>query len=53
MRWQKKLTKSERHHLHCHTLREVKELREWQHKLDSTKEVCWDCRSIAIKLGLE
>ena len=57
MKWQKKLNKKEMTHLKddagCHTLAQFRETRERQRKLDPSKEVCFDCRSIALKLGME
>lgn len=57
MRWQKKLNKAELTHLrkdaNVRTLAELKETRAGQKALDPAKEVCWDCRRIAIKLGIE
>ena len=57
MRWQDKLTKKELQHVRvdagCRTLADIKTNREGQKKLDPTKEVCWECRHIAIKLGIE
>lgn len=55
MRWQQKLTKEERKHLRKNgitTLYELKEIREWQTRL-TDKVVCWDCKSIARKVGIE
>lgn len=56
MKWQSKLTKAELKHLKaadCKTLQHIKDTRAWQKNLDPDREVCWDCRSIAIKLGIE
>jgi hypothetical protein len=54
--WRNKLNKTELHHLkmsHIVTLTDFKETRTAQKELDRTKEVCYECRHIAIKLGLE
>ena len=57
MKWQKKLTKKEMTHLKkdagCDTLAQFRENRDGQRLLDPTKEVCFECRRIAIKLGGE
>jgi hypothetical protein len=57
MNWQKKLNKTELHHVHndagCKTLDDFRQNRIGQKELDPTKEVCYQCRHIAIKLGLE
>lgn len=58
MRWQKKLTKKELQHFKFATrgdmtLAGFKQNREEQRKLDPNNEVCWECRSIALKLGIE
>jgi len=63
MRFQKKLTKRERNHLvvacgcpsNRLTLKAFKAAREAQHEIKAKDgiEPCYDCRQIAIKLGLE
>jgi hypothetical protein len=35
------------------TVAAFKANREAQKRLDPNKEVCWECRAIAIKLGIE
>lgn len=54
--WNTKLSKKELKHLHengMKTLHDIKETRRQQHILDASREVCWECRSIALKLGVE
>ena len=55
--WRSKLTKPELKHLEadagCKTLDSFRQNRRDQKKLDPEKEVCFVCRSIAIKLGIE
>ena len=58
MKWQKKLTKKEIQHFRyatdgVATLEAFMESREKQRNMDMGKEVCWECRSIALKLGME
>ena len=60
MKWQKKLNKKELSHLRenkMHTLQDMRENREKQRSLmeRSTNggEICWDCKIIAQKLGIE
>lgn len=60
MKWQKKLTKKELDHIRETTnhlsLREFKRNREEQIKLMVEKgwsEPCFECRTIALKLGVE
>jgi len=59
MRWQEKLTQKELKHLHAQgitTLRGLRETREHQRAMKAacaTVEPCFDCLSIARKLGLE
>lgn len=58
MNWQKKLNKAERQHFFFATngrptLTVFKENRTAQKQLDAQKEVCFDCRKIAQKLGIE
>lgn len=58
MNWIKNLNKTELEHFRYATngdmtLRTFKHNREEQHQLDPTQEVCYDCRSIALKLGIE
>ena len=65
MRWQDKLTARERRHLrevNVLTIKALKRMREHQRerKRDAEKrgiknpvEPCYECRDIAIKLGLE
>lgn len=57
MNWQKKLNKTELKHLNkdagCKTLADFKANRESQKKLDPAREVCFDCKTIARKLGIE
>jgi len=53
MKWQKKLTKKELNHVKefCGgTLTTFKQTRELQTK---EPEACWECRFIAVKLGIE
>jgi hypothetical protein len=59
-KWQKKLTAAERKHLvkdaSCHTLFDVRNLRESQKELEKSLPgtvACWTCRIIARKLGIE
>jgi hypothetical protein len=55
MKWQKKLTKKELKHLqevHVTTLRAFVQLRKDQNA-QVWKDPCFDCRHIAIKLGIE
>lgn len=60
-KWKRGLTKEERKHLHqvakCTTLAAFKETVEYQEKRRKEcpgpqYEPCWDCKSIARKLGL-
>lgn len=62
MKWKKKLTKKELKHIkettNGGTLAEFKRNREWQVRPDQEfgkepDEMCFECRSIARKLGLE
>lgn len=60
MKWQEKLTEQElvhlRKHAAVHTLAQFKDNRISQHEFCvkvSIKELCADCRIIAIKLGIE
>lgn len=56
MSWRKSITKKERKHMAVHGVRshdDMKIMRERQKELDPDREVCWDCRSIAVKLGIE
>jgi hypothetical protein len=58
MKWQKKLNTSEMIHFRFATHGDMtitgfKLSREAQHKMSPNQEMCWDCRNIAIKLGIE
>ena len=61
MKWQDKLTKKELKHMKdiagCHSLKTFKENRKGQIQMRESgkfdREPCFDCRSIALKLGLE
>jgi len=57
MNWRKELNKTERNHFwndaKCRSLKDFMETRECQKALDSKREVCWECRNIALKLGVE
>ena len=59
MKWQDKLNSREHKHLKetgATTLKQLRELRQAQRIIADgagAKELCWDCRSIAITLGLE
>lgn len=57
MNWMNKLNETERQHIAndagCKTLAQFKDVRAAQKRLDPKKEICFDCRHIAIKLGLE
>lgn len=60
MKWQNKLTKSELIHLKfdakVNTLRDLKECRSAQKEFAATvnsPELCFDCKIIAQKLGIE
>ena len=58
MKWQKKLTASERKHLSEHeirTLNDVRITRQGQAEMRGTdcRDVCQECRTIALKLGIE
>ena len=57
MNWTKLLNKKELTHVRttagCKSLEQFKQNRKEQHELSPDKEVCWDCRSVALKLGLE
>ncbi len=58
MKWKKKLLKKELKHLQemgITTLAQLKETRKFQieQKDRTNRESCWDCRSIAEKLGLK
>jgi hypothetical protein len=52
--WRSKLTKQELNHLKVggiHTLKELRETRKFQ--IEVTKFDCFECKHIAIKLGIE
>jgi hypothetical protein len=55
--WTDGLTESEIRHLTedagCKSLADFEMTRHEQKRLDSKKEVCYDCRHIALKLGIE
>jgi hypothetical protein len=55
--WTDGLTESEINHLTevagSKSLEDFKTTRREQKRLDSKKEVCYECRHIAIKLGIE
>jgi hypothetical protein len=57
MRWQKRITKKQLKHIRetttNGTLREFKENREFHHKESPSREMCWDCRKIALRLKIE
>ncbi len=56
MKWQDKLTKAEKEHMREQKMRtkwDMEQNRKGQKGLDSAREVCWTCRSIAQKMGLE
>jgi hypothetical protein len=58
MKWQNKLDVREMNHLRYATkgrmtIRDFKASREAQHKMSPDKEMCWDCKNIAVKLGIE
>lgn len=57
MKWQNKLNKHDKTHLReqgMRTLQDIAAMRNDQRKLTGGKdEACMDCKSIAIKLGIE
>ena len=61
MRWKDKLTKKELSHLRetldTLTLRDFRRSRKWQNERGrnsaSNRELCFSCRRIALKLGIE
>jgi electron transfer flavoprotein alpha subunit len=61
MNWTKRLTKAQMAHLlndggvgSLESFKQIRKLqKEMQAKVAGSREVCWDCREIAVKLGLE
>ena len=60
MNWKSKLTKTERKHLSEHEIRTLNDIRitrekqaEMRASTPGSRELCYECKSIAIKLGIE
>lgn len=53
MSW-KEVTKAERKHIWpIRSMQGMKNMREAQMKMSGGEEVCWECRAIAQKIGIE